>query len=185
MALIAHGPDMNLHYHPSKDNMIADAVTRLSMGSLSCVDKKKRGLVMDIFHFANLGVYILDLIDGVFYVSMLRKYVGDPSLIGPSEGVGILNSLSYEDVLVEILDQQVLWLQTKDVALVKILWRNQKADEASWEAGEDMKSKQVVYMQKVENKKKKQVQIGEKQKKKFRYSEKGVNQQNSGRGGRQ
>ncbi|KAF3670933.1 putative sulfate transporter 3.4-like [Capsicum annuum] len=40
--------------------------------------------------------------------------------------VGVTDSLSYEKVLVEILDSQVCRLRTKDVSSVKVLWRNQK-----------------------------------------------------------
>lgn len=40
----------------------------------------------------------------VFYVSMLRKCLSDSSQILPIKDIGILDSLSYEEVLVEILD---------------------------------------------------------------------------------
>lgn len=43
----------------------------------------------------------------VFHVSTLRKCVGDPSMVIPLEETGILCFLSYEEVPVEILDQQV------------------------------------------------------------------------------
>ena len=33
--------DMSLHYHLSKDNIVVDALSRLSMGSLAHVDKEK------------------------------------------------------------------------------------------------------------------------------------------------
>lgn len=59
----------------------------------------------------------------------------------PVENNGISNSLSYEEVPVEILDKQVRRLKTKDVASVKVLWRNQKVEEATWEVEEDIKSK--------------------------------------------
>lgn len=39
-------------------------------------------------------------------MSMLKKRMGDLSLIVPMEDVGILNSLSYENVSIEILDGQ-------------------------------------------------------------------------------
>lgn len=44
---------------------------------------------------------------------MLMKCIGDFSLVVPLEGLGISDSLSYEEVLVEILDQKVHWLQTR------------------------------------------------------------------------
>lgn len=52
---------------------------------------------------------------------MLRKCIGDPSSIIPLEGLSITDSLSYEEVPIEILDRQVRRLQNKDVASVKVL----------------------------------------------------------------
>ncbi|WMV34612.1 hypothetical protein MTR67_027997 [Solanum verrucosum] len=77
----------------------------------------------------------------VFHASMLKKCIGDPSLILPTESVRINDSLSYEEILVQILDRQVRRLRAKDVASVKVLWRNQFVEEATWEADEDMKKR--------------------------------------------
>ncbi|KAK4731177.1 hypothetical protein R3W88_024165 [Solanum pinnatisectum] len=77
----------------------------------------------------------------VFHISMLKKCMGDPSLIIPTEDIEIKDSLSYEEIHVQILDRQVHKLRTKEVALVKVLWRNQFVEEATWEAEEDMKKR--------------------------------------------
>ncbi|WMV32686.1 hypothetical protein MTR67_026071 [Solanum verrucosum] len=53
----------------------------------------------------------------------------------------ILDSLSYEEIPVQILNRQVHRLRTKDVASVKVLWRNQFVGEATWEAEVDMKKR--------------------------------------------
>ncbi|WMV33357.1 hypothetical protein MTR67_026742 [Solanum verrucosum] len=70
----------------------------------------------------------------VFHVSMLKKWMGDPLLIIPTEDIGIKNSLSYEEIPVQILDRQVRKSMTKEVASVKVLWRNQFVEKATWEA---------------------------------------------------
>ncbi|WMV50637.1 hypothetical protein MTR67_044022 [Solanum verrucosum] len=67
----------------------------------------------------------------VFHISMLKKYMGDPSLIIPIEDIGIKDSLSYEEIPIQILDRQVCKLRTKEVASVKVLWRNQFVEEAT------------------------------------------------------
>ncbi|WMV54741.1 hypothetical protein MTR67_048126 [Solanum verrucosum] len=67
--------------------------------------------------------------------------MGDPSLIIPTEYIGIKDSLSYGEIPVQILDLQVRKLRTKEVASAKVLWRNQFVEEATWEAEEDMKKK--------------------------------------------
>ncbi|WMV54172.1 hypothetical protein MTR67_047557 [Solanum verrucosum] len=76
----------------------------------------------------------------VFHISMLKKCMGDPSLIIPTENIKIKDSLSYEDH-VQILDRQVRKLRTKEVASIKALWRNQFVEETTWEAEEDMKKR--------------------------------------------
>lgn len=68
------------------------------------------------------GAYELDLpasldsIHLVLYVSMFKKFVGDPFLMVPIEDIGVMDSLFYVKVSVEILDRQVHRLRTKDVA---------------------------------------------------------------------
>ncbi|WMV45475.1 hypothetical protein MTR67_038860 [Solanum verrucosum] len=61
----------------------------------------------------------------VFDISMFKKYMGDPSLIVPNENIGIKDILSYEEVPIEIPNRHVRKLRTKEVASVKVLWRNQ------------------------------------------------------------
>ncbi|WMV25807.1 hypothetical protein MTR67_019192 [Solanum verrucosum] len=63
------------------------------------------------------------------------------SLIIPTEYIGIKDSLSYEAIPIQVLDRQVRKLRTKEVASVKVLWRNQFIVEATWETEEDMKKR--------------------------------------------
>ncbi|WMV57987.1 hypothetical protein MTR67_051372 [Solanum verrucosum] len=72
---------------------------------------------------------------------MLKKCMGDHSLIIPTKENGIKDSLSYEEILVQILDHQVRKLRTTEVVSVKVLWRNQFVGGATWEAEKDMKNK--------------------------------------------
>ncbi|WMV14119.1 hypothetical protein MTR67_007504 [Solanum verrucosum] len=77
----------------------------------------------------------------VFHIYMLNKFMGDPSLIILTEDIGIKDSLSYAEIPVQILDRQVRKLRTKEVASVKVLWRNQFVEGATWEAKEVMKNR--------------------------------------------
>ena len=52
----------------------------------------------------------------VFHISLLKKCVGDPTSIVPLESVAVKDSLSYEDVPVEILDRHVRMFRNKEVA---------------------------------------------------------------------
>ena len=56
---------------------------------------------------------------------MLKKSMGDPSLVIPTKNIGIKYMIYYEEIPVKILDRQVCKLRTKEVALVKFQWRNQ------------------------------------------------------------
>ena len=42
----------------------------------------------------------------IFHVSILKKFLGDPTIIVPTEIVGIQDNFSYEEILVQILDRQ-------------------------------------------------------------------------------
>ena len=77
----------------------------------------------------------------VFHISLLKKCMGDPASIVPLESVAVKDSLSYEDVPVEILKRQVRRLSNKEVASVKVLWRSQSVEGATWKAEAAMKAK--------------------------------------------
>ena len=93
-----------------------------------------------------LVVYKLDLPDelsrihNVFHVSLLRKYVYDSSHVLKDLLIHIEENLTYEEQPVEILDRRDEVLRTKIIPLVKVLWRNQSYEEATWEKEEDMRT---------------------------------------------
>ncbi|XP_070004820.1 uncharacterized protein [Nicotiana sylvestris] len=81
----------------------------------------------------------MSMVHPVFHASMLRKVVGDPSSIVPVETIEVSEVFSYEDVPVAILDRQVRKLRNKEIASVKVLWRNHQFEKATWEAEDEMK----------------------------------------------
>ncbi|WMV58813.1 hypothetical protein MTR67_052198 [Solanum verrucosum] len=83
----------------------------------------------------------LETMHPVFHVSMLKKCVGDTTSIVRLEGFGADESLSYEEVSVEILDREVNRLRNKEISFVKVLWRNQLVEGATWETEADMMSR--------------------------------------------
>ena len=52
----------------------------------------------------------------------------------------VQEDLSYEETPVQILDRKEKVLRNKTVPLVKVLWRGQKYEEATWEPEEQMRS---------------------------------------------
>ncbi|XP_070027769.1 uncharacterized protein [Nicotiana sylvestris] len=67
----------------------------------------------------------------VFHVSMLRKYIGDPSHVLDFSTVQLDGDLTYDVEPVAILEQQVCKLRSKDIASVKVQWRVQPVEEAT------------------------------------------------------
>ncbi|KAA0025802.1 pol protein [Cucumis melo var. makuwa] len=76
----------------------------------------------------------------VLHVSMLRRYVADPTHVVDFEPLQISENLSYEEQPVEILAREVKKLHNREISLVKVLWRNHGIEEATWEREEDMRA---------------------------------------------
>ena len=70
-------------------------------------------------------------VHNVFHVSMLRKYIPDPSCVLNYEPLKIKDNLTYEEVPIQILDYKDQLLRTKTISLVKVLWKNHTMEEAS------------------------------------------------------
>ncbi|KAE8668680.1 Detected protein of unknown function [Hibiscus syriacus] len=80
----------------------------------------------------------MEKIHDVFHVSMLRRYRSDLSHIVKPEEIKVRPDLTYEEEPVHILAYEVKQLRNKIIPLVKVLWRNHKVEEATWEREEDM-----------------------------------------------
>ncbi|KAL5574279.1 hypothetical protein UlMin_023876 [Ulmus minor] len=81
----------------------------------------------------------LSSVHNVFHVSMLKKYVSDPSHVLEHEPIQVNEDLTYEEKPVQILDRKDKTLRNKVIPLVKVLWRNHKIEEATWEREDDMR----------------------------------------------
>ena len=79
-------------------------------------------------------------IHDVFHVSMLRKYITDPSYVLRDQPVELKDDLTYEERPVKIVDRkdQILW--NKVIPLVKVLWMNHSREEATLEREDQMKT---------------------------------------------
>ena len=79
-------------------------------------------------------------VHNVFHVSMLRKYILDPSHVLNYKPLKIKENLTYKEVPIQILDQKDQVLCPKTISLVKVLWKYHIVEEASWEREDEMKS---------------------------------------------
>ncbi|KAM6580005.1 hypothetical protein CsatA_003779 [Cannabis sativa] len=82
----------------------------------------------------------LSVVHNVFHVSMLRKYASDPMHILSYRALKLQPDMSYDEQPVQILDKKERVLRTKTIALVKVLWKNSKVEEATWELESDMRT---------------------------------------------
>ncbi|XP_057247519.1 uncharacterized protein LOC130589906 [Beta vulgaris subsp. vulgaris] len=80
-------------------------------------------------------------IHDVFHVSLLRRYIPDPSHIITILPVRVGEDLTYEEQPVQILDHKDKVLRNKVIPLVKVLWSNHIETEATWEVEQDMRDK--------------------------------------------
>ena len=99
--------NMSVLYHPGKANIVANALSRLSIGSVAYVQNDKKELTHNVHHFARLGIRFLDsaegstLVQSSFESSLVsevkEKQDRDPSLVKLKESV--------KDQKVEIFSQ--------------------------------------------------------------------------------
>ena len=61
-------------------------------------------------------------IHNVFHMSMLRKYVSDPSHVLKAPPIELNEDLSFEVQPVGIVDQEIKELRNKVISIVKVLW---------------------------------------------------------------
>ena len=70
----------------------------------------------------------LSQVHNVFHISMLCKYIPDPSHVLETPEIELRDDLSFEE------------LHNKTISLVKVLWRNHLVKEATWEREDQMRS---------------------------------------------
>ena len=80
----------------------------------------------------------LSMIHPVFHVSMLRKYLPDSSHVLSLPAIQLDENLSYEQEPVAIIDRQVKKLRSREVPLVKVIWKNHSIEESTWETEDSM-----------------------------------------------
>ena len=80
----------------------------------------------------------LSRVHNVFHISMLRKYISDPSHVLETPEIELRDDLSYEEQPVQILGREEKELRNKAIFLVKVLWRNHLVEEATWEREDQM-----------------------------------------------
>ncbi|XP_070025146.1 uncharacterized protein [Nicotiana sylvestris] len=76
----------------------------------------------------------------VFHVSMLRRYHNFSHMLDFST-IQLDESLGYEEKPIAIIDRHDHQLRSKSISAIKVQWRGQPVEEATWESKEDMRSR--------------------------------------------
>ena len=77
----------------------------------------------------------------VFHVSMLKRYHGDGNYIIRWDSVLLDENVSYEEEPVAILDREVRKLRSREIASIKVQWKNRPVEESTWEKEADMQER--------------------------------------------
>ena len=74
-----------------------------------------------------------------FHVSMLRKYIPNPSHVLREQPVQLKENLTYKETPMQIVDRKEQVLRRKVIPLVKVLWKNHEREAATWEPKAQMR----------------------------------------------
>ena len=77
----------------------------------------------------------------VFNVTMLKRYHGDGNYIIRWDSVLLDENLSYEEEPVVILYREVRKLRSREIASIKVQWKNRPVEESTWEKEADMQER--------------------------------------------
>ena len=100
----------------------------------------------EIISIVGTVAYRLDLspelskVHNVFHVSMLRKYIPDPSHVLRDQPVELKDNLTYKEQPMQIVDRREQIFRNKVIPLVKVLSKNHRIKEATWESEAQMHS---------------------------------------------
>ena len=83
----------------------------------------------------------LSRVHNVFHVSMLKKYVPNPSHVLQHEPLEIREDALYVEKPVKIIDTKEHELRNRTIHWVKLQWENHELEEATWELTDQVKRK--------------------------------------------
>ena len=81
----------------------------------------------------------LSRVHPVFHVSMLKRYHGDGNYIIRWDSILLDENVSYKEEPVVILDREIRKLRSREIASIKVQWKNRPVEESTWEKEADMR----------------------------------------------
>ena len=74
----------------------------------------------------------------VFHISILQKYVSNPTHILLTQDISVGEDITYEEEPVAIVDRETRRLKNKDIIMVKVQWDWHSPEEHTWETEQAM-----------------------------------------------
>ncbi|KAL6179189.1 hypothetical protein ACLB2K_050705 [Fragaria x ananassa] len=132
------GPEI-IHDTNEKIKVVRNRLKAAQSRQKSYADVRMNDLEFQVEQVGSLAYRLvlppkLSRIHNVFHVSMLRKYIADPSHVLEEQPISLQKDLSYEEEPVQILDRKEQVLRNKSFLFVKVLWTSHQVEEATWES---------------------------------------------------
>nr|GFB38839.1 putative reverse transcriptase domain-containing protein [Tanacetum cinerariifolium] len=142
--------DCDIHYHPGKANVVADALSkkerepplrvRALLNPMYVGPFKVLERVGDVVYKLNLPKE-LSRVHNTFHVSNFKKCHADEPLAVPLNGLHFDDKLYFVEEPVEIVDREVKQLKRSQIPLVKVRWNSRRGPEFTWEREDQFRKK--------------------------------------------
>ncbi|GJX87787.1 putative reverse transcriptase domain-containing protein [Tanacetum coccineum] len=83
----------------------------------------------------------LNNVHGTFYVSNLKKFLSDESLVIPTKELRFDDKLNFVEEPVEIMDREVKQLKQSRIPIVNVRWNSKRGLEFTWECEDQICAK--------------------------------------------
>ncbi|GKD28350.1 putative reverse transcriptase domain-containing protein [Tanacetum coccineum] len=83
----------------------------------------------------------LSRVHNTFYVSNLKKYLSDESLVIPLEELHVDDKLHFVEEPVEVMDPEIKQLKRIRIPIIKVRWNSKQGPEFTWECEDQFKQK--------------------------------------------
>ncbi|WMV18889.1 hypothetical protein MTR67_012274 [Solanum verrucosum] len=122
------GPDL-VYESIDKVQLIRERLRTTQSRQKSCADVRRKDLEFDVIDWVYLKIPPMKVL-----MCFGKKGKLSPRYVGPYQilirvGLRVDESLSYEEVPIEILDREVKKFRKKEVVSVKVLWRNHSVED--------------------------------------------------------
>nr|GEY87448.1 putative reverse transcriptase domain-containing protein [Tanacetum cinerariifolium] len=136
------GPEL-MQETTKKISQINDRLKAVRDRQKSYADKRRKPLEFSVGPVAYRLDFpeVLDGVHNTFNVSNLKKYLADPTLQIPLDGIQVDAKLNFVEEPIEILEREFKKLKRSRISIVKVRWNSKRGLDFTWEREDQMKLK--------------------------------------------